>query len=104
MSNAAPVSVELVPACVANALWTLPEFRTAARRAAGLRARDSRPVEVVPGGAPPRVEGFRWHYTTIGGELIRHPSAYARRGWSGMVYHPSSLRVVVGADWSPVGA
>jgi hypothetical protein len=31
--------------------------------------------------------------------LIFHPNAYARKGWSNMVYCPSTRRVEVGADW-----
>lgn len=103
MTNA-PTSLDLLPTCVTDGTWTLAEFRSAARLAAGLRRRDTRPVRVVPGAAAPRVEGFRAHYTTIGGTIIRHPSAYAKRGWSGMVCVPSSREVVVGADWSPVAA
>lgn len=43
----------------------------------------------------PRVEGASFYWTTPGGKPISHPSAYR---WE-KVYHPSTLRIVVGADW-----
>lgn len=56
-------------------------------------------VVVVDGAAPPRATGSRWHYTTKGGTIINHPSAYSKNGWSNMIYVPSTARVEVGAQW-----
>ena len=74
-------------------------FRRAARAAVG--ETPSVPVEVVDGAAAPVVQGEGWCYRTTTGLPIRSPSAYRRRGWSAMVYHPSTYRVVVGRDWRP---
>lgn len=57
------------------------------------------PVGVVTGEASPKVTGTSFHYKTRGGRRIYHPSAYAKRGWSNMVYCPSTLSVEVGQDW-----
>lgn len=73
--------------------------RLAARRAAGLDRHDHPPVVVRPGGAAPTVAGCQWHYRTRGGNWIDNPNAYARKGWSNMIYCPSTRRVEVGADW-----
>lgn len=62
-------------------------------------ARSNCPIEVVPGDAAPRLVGTRPHHRTKGGDVIQHPSAYSRRGWSNMVYMPSTVRVVVGQQW-----
>ena len=96
-----PKSLDMLPAVVVDATWTLREFRREARRAAGLKAKDTRPVVVAPGVDAPRLEGEGSHHTNLSGEWVRYPSAYARRGWSSLVYVPSTLRVVVGADWHP---
>ena len=58
------------------------------------------PIEIIPGVAvAPRRVGQSWHYTTITGIPIQHPSAYSKRGWSSMVYHHSTRRVIVGEQW-----
>lgn len=95
------MDTEITPAVVAENLWTEREFRAAARRAAGLRPRDNRPVEVVEGDAAPKVVGTEQHYETRGGSWVRHPSAYAKVGWSNLVYVPSTVRVRVGREWRP---
>lgn len=57
-------------------------------------------IEVIPGVAvAPRSVGQTWHYETRTGLRIWHPSAYAKRGWSSMVYCASSRRVIVGEQW-----
>jgi hypothetical protein len=53
------------------------------------------PTEYINGFGEARVEGESWHYTTITGIPIRHPSAYKKRGWSSMVYHHSTRKVLV---------
>lgn len=61
---------------------------------------DSRcPVRVEPGDAAPHIDGESWHYETRTGIPIRHPSAYAKRGWSSMVYYSSTFAVIVGEQW-----
>lgn len=58
------------------------------------------PVYVVRGSmSPPTYRGRAWHYETTGGQLIRHPGAYSKKGWSSMVYMASSLCVEVGGAW-----
>ena len=57
-------------------------------------------IEILPGIAfAPRSVGESWHYETRGGTLIRHPNAYAKRGWSNMVYVRSTRRIIVGEEW-----
>ena len=40
--------------------------------------------------------GSGWHYRTRGGQVISHPSAYAKCAWSNMVYCASTAYDVVG--------
>ena len=57
-------------------------------------------IQIIPGvAAAPRSVGHSWHYTTRTGIPISHPSAYSKRGWSSMVYHASTRRVIVGEQW-----
>lgn len=68
--------------------------RRAARAACG--AWCSRPVEVVPGDVAPHLAGERPYWTTLSGKTrVYHPNAY---GWP-TLYHRSTRRVVVGAEW-----
>jgi hypothetical protein len=75
-----------------------PKTRREVRKAANA-SRNNIPVKVVPGPAAPQELGEGFCYRTKGGELIRHPSAYGRKGRSNMVYHCSNLRVEVGEEW-----
>jgi hypothetical protein len=68
-------------------------------REAADASRPNLPVEVVDGASGPRECGHSWHYETRGGTRIDHPSAYARTGWSNMVYCHSTRRVEVGREW-----
>ena len=77
----------------------MENIKRLARRAVGERPNSNVPVEVAPGAAAPKLEGESWHYETRTGLRIRHPSAYASRGWSSMVYCPSTRLVVVGKEW-----
>lgn len=50
----------------------------------------------------PGISGKRtkYHYTTKTGRIIRHPSAYSKRGWSSMVYKSSQyFTLTVGLRW-----
>lgn len=76
---------------------TTPDERRVLRRRA--KALDRVPVRVVRGHRAPRARGRLGHYTTPTGKPIHYPNAYARRGWSSMVYHHSTARVEVGVDW-----
>lgn len=62
-------------------------------------------IEVIPGIAlAPRSVGESYHYETRTGLRIYHPSAYAKVGWSSMVYCASTRRVVVGGLWAACAA
>lgn len=71
------------------------------REAAGNTGRGHQyPVKVKLGSwEPPRLLGQSWHYRTRTGRRIWHPSAYSRKGWSNMIYHRSTLQIVVGDNW-----
>ncbi len=75
------------------------ELRREIRRRARVHDRCSHPVVVVAGDEAPRGRGDGWHYRTRGGTVIDHPSAYAARGWSNMVYVRSTRRIEVGVEW-----
>lgn len=79
-----------------SSLDSLPARRIA-RQAAGAHA--SCPVELIDGNAAPTIRGESFHWETMGGRRIYHPSAYSRRGWSNMRYVGSTIRVEVGRDW-----
>lgn len=54
------------------------------------------PVVVIDGNQAPDLRGRSYYWTTMSGKTeIRHPNAY---GWP-CLYHRSTLRVVVGAEW-----
>lgn len=73
---------------------TAADFDQVARIWAG--ARLNLFVDVVPGDAAPHVAGDSGYYTTPSGKtIVRHPGAYGYR----TVYHCSTERVDVGADW-----
>ncbi len=65
----------------------------------GYRGRNNLSVKVVDGNKPPHITGDSWHYTTRGGRYIRHPSSYAKTGWSNMVYVYSDKHISVGKEW-----
>ena len=73
-------------------------LRTKVRRAAGSRPGPA-PIVVTDGDAVPRRSGLAGHYTNKSGDFISHPSAYSRRGWSSMVYHPCTRMITVGQGW-----
>lgn len=79
---------------------TLTERRLARHHAGAGKAT---PVVLISSGplpvSPPRLTGESYHYTTRGGTWVRHPSAYRRRGWSNLVYVPSTRRVEVTRAW-----
>ena len=82
-------------------LALMTDYRRASRmiRAACEQRGTSYPIVVDHSAAgrrrKPRLEGQSYHWTTPGGTPIRYPSAYR---WA-KVYHASTLRIVVGAEW-----
>lgn len=56
-------------------------------------------VVLVEGNQEPLLNGKRGHFTTITGIQIRFPSAYSKIGWRSMVYHSSTLRIIVGREY-----
>ena len=57
-------------------------------------------VIIIPGIAlAPQRSGSGSYHTNRSGDLVRHPSAYAKVGWSSLVYHSSSDTITVGRDW-----
>jgi len=73
-----------------------PALRRWLRLAAGLVARDTRPVAIVEGDGAPRVAGDSYYWTTPSGKtIVHHHSAYGWPTW----YHASTRRVEVGATW-----
>lgn len=79
--------------------WDPDALAIAARERTG--ANNAWPVEFVLGDSPPRIMGEGFHWTNRSGDLVRHPSAYSRKGWRSLVYHHSTKRVEVGRDWRP---
>lgn len=60
---------------------------------------DVRPtVEVIPGTAPATRAGTVGGHYTASGLRVRRPGA-CRKAGSRIIYHPSTLRVTVGARW-----
>lgn len=57
------------------------------------------PIEDVDGFQAPSLVGESYYWTTRGGRRIYHRSAYARKGWSNIVYSPSTLAIQVGRGW-----
>lgn len=62
-------------------------------------ARNNCRINIVLGKQSPKLDGKKSHYTNISGEIIYHPNAYAKKGRRSMVYHSSTVRVDVGAEW-----
>lgn len=78
---------------------TTSRIRTQVRNVFGLASTTSVPVIVIDGNLPPKKLGTSGGHFTRGGRRIHHPGAYARFGWSNMVYHCSDRRIYVGAGW-----
>lgn len=56
-------------------------------------------VVIIGGNQQPILTGEGFSWKTRGGRTIYHPNSYAKRGWSNMVYSPSTRRVEVGIEW-----
>ena len=93
------MTTTITPAVVAENLGHMADFIRAARKTA--RSSASVYVEIVEGAAAPTLVGEGAYATTKGGTPIDTPNAYAKKGWSSMIRHASTRRVVVGANWRP---
>lgn len=57
---------------------------------------------IIMGDADLVISGHSWYYTNRSGDIIRHPTAYSKFGWSSMVYNASECVVCVdGRQFSP---
>jgi hypothetical protein len=65
----------------------------------GYKGINSYNIRIIDGNQPPTLIGEYGCYKTRGGRYIRHPSSYAKLGWSNMVYVKSTHHIVVGSDW-----
>ena len=45
------------------------------------------------------ITGESWRYETKGGRRIWHPTAYSKKGFSNMVYFPSTQRLECGREF-----
>jgi hypothetical protein len=71
------------------------DVRSCVRSAAGQRGA-TMPIVVVPGSSRPSLEGEPGYHTTPSGKTrVHHPGAYKWR----TLYHHSTQRVEVGAEW-----
>jgi len=88
-----------LPAVVCEHLGSLSDFaaaaRTAARRTADALCWSGIPVFVVQGDQVPTVEGTEHHWETPGGRWVGSSYRWTKN------YIPSTLHVLVGADWRP---
>lgn len=74
--------------------------RTIIRRRFGVHRNTSIPVKIVPTSLmPPLFVGSPGGWYTRGGRKIFYPSAYAKKGWSNMMYICSSEEIWVGERW-----
>jgi hypothetical protein len=74
-----------------------PTFEQIARLVAN--SERNRSVQLIDNSTqPPKLVGKGFYWTTPGGKLIHYPNAYR---WH-KIYHPSTLRVEVGANWKPL--
>lgn len=75
------------------------QYRTWLRGKAGAAGHNCRIVVLDASCQSPTFVGDVHHYTNRNGERIRHPAAYAKKGFSSIVYVCSTLQVEVGSDW-----
>lgn len=63
-----------------------------------LGARNNCPVKIIEGSSIPKLKGYSSHYTNKSGDIIRYPIAH-KKAYGKPIYHSSSLRIEVGAEW-----
>lgn len=78
------------------------QYRTWLRVKAGAAGYNCRIVVLDASSQSPTFEGDVCHYTNRSGERIHHPAAYAKKGFSSIVYVCSTRRVEVGSEWLKV--
>lgn len=74
------------------------KIRSAARRAVNVR--DYIPVIVTNDVNAPKLTGSYGGYYTRGGTPVTYPSAYAKVGWSNLIYKKSTIAVKVPIQWA----
>lgn len=89
----------MVKYLTAAELVYLTEGRNLIRETAGNINARPLTIKLKNGKSPPEIVGESYCWKTIGGRDIYYPIAYSKRGWSSMVYHPSSLEIEVGMGW-----
>ncbi len=57
------------------------------------------PIEVVNGYDSPKLMGKSFYWANKSGQRIYAPTAYAKKGFSSMIYHSSTKRIEVGEGW-----
>lgn len=82
----------------ANAVAVAVATNNEIRDYLGLSHLNRYPIHRVAGSAAPRLDGRGYYHTTPSGKtIVRYPNSY---GWP-TLYHPSTMRIVVGRDWRP---
>ena len=76
-----------------------PKQRTKCRSLCGVDKIISIPVELIKGYYEPFIIGEAGGHFTRGGNKIRYPSAYSKKGCSNMIYRTSTRKILVGQDW-----
>jgi hypothetical protein len=57
------------------------------------------PIVIKQGNNPPVLEGAGFYWSNRSGDIIRHPTAYKKKGWSSLRYNHSTHRIEVGEEW-----
>lgn len=78
---------------------TTPKQRTKCRQYCRMGQNTSIPVQVIKGDYHPNLIGYAGGHFTKSGDRIVHRGAYAKKGFSNMIYRTSTLRIVVGEGW-----
>lgn len=70
--------------------------------AVGLAGSNRYDIDWIDGFQEPKVvyEATSYHYETMGGRIIRYPSAYKKKGWSNIRYVAATRgKIRVGKGW-----
>ena len=77
----------------------LATIRGKIKRLLGVRPSVMIPILFEEGDNEPELHGQSGGYFTKSGNRVKHPGAYAKKGWSNLVYHKSSRSITVGDGW-----
>ncbi len=77
----------------------MPKLSSKIRKYLGLNSNSRIPVHIVGGSQEPTIVGESYGWETRTGIPIRHPTSYAKVGWSSMRYRASTKRIEVGEEW-----